>query len=262
MRKVDINECHILLLNIAKEFDRICVKHNIPYYMLGGTMLGAIRHKGFIPWDDDMDFGVPRHYYDDLVGILEEELTYPYKCYSFKNSDCVKCPFIKIADTRTLINDLRNDLPLEKQIGLNIDVFPLDACDKDEPMLKQIYRWERLMQLAYVGLPYKCWWKTLIKKFVKFLCPVSQMFILRKISKMAENLSGKTCLANIFGRWKSKEIVPVEWYGLNQKYTFENIQLLGLKEYDKYLRQMYGDYMKLPSENQQVAHVDNIYVKE
>ena len=73
MNQVDTNQCHKLLLKIAKEFDQICTKYDIPYYMLGGTMLGAIRHKGFIPWDDDMDFGVPRLYYNLLIQKLENE---------------------------------------------------------------------------------------------------------------------------------------------------------------------------------------------
>ena len=66
MEKIGIKEIQQHLLGIAKEFDRICTKHNIPYFMLYGTMLGAVRHKGFIPWDDDMDFGVPIEYYTTI----------------------------------------------------------------------------------------------------------------------------------------------------------------------------------------------------
>ena len=76
MKKMTLDEIHLTLLDIAKEFDRICVKHNIPYYMIGGTMLGAVRHKGFIPWDDDMDFGVPVEYYEELQRILDKELPF------------------------------------------------------------------------------------------------------------------------------------------------------------------------------------------
>ena len=80
MRPIDIEEAHHILLDIAKAFTKVCDENNIPYYMLGGTMLGAVRHKGFIPWDDDMDFGVPREYYDLLINVLEKELPSPYRC--------------------------------------------------------------------------------------------------------------------------------------------------------------------------------------
>ena len=79
MKRIGIDEIHARVLAIAKEFDKICTRHQIPYYMLGGTMLGAIRHKGFIPWDDDMDFGVPIAYYDQLEEILKEELPSNYR---------------------------------------------------------------------------------------------------------------------------------------------------------------------------------------
>lgn len=70
MRKISIEELHAKLLDIAKVFHQICERHQIPYYMISGTMLGAVRHKDIIPWDDDMDFGVPREYFDELHAIL------------------------------------------------------------------------------------------------------------------------------------------------------------------------------------------------
>ena len=80
MTKIEnVEELHKILLDIAKDFHQVCVDHNIPYYMLGGTMLGAVRHKGFIPWDDDMDFGVERKYLEKLEKIYAEKVNSPYK---------------------------------------------------------------------------------------------------------------------------------------------------------------------------------------
>ena len=95
MERIDIEEVHSRVLAIAKEFDRICTLHGIPYYMIGGTMLGAIRHKGFIPWDDDMDFGVPIEHYQELINILEKELPYPFRCCTYKNHPAVLFNFLK-----------------------------------------------------------------------------------------------------------------------------------------------------------------------
>ena len=74
LRRIDMDECHEHLLRIAECFDGICRRHGIPYFMLGGTMLGAVRHKGFIPWDDDMDFGIPRPYFNRFIETAREEL--------------------------------------------------------------------------------------------------------------------------------------------------------------------------------------------
>lgn len=262
MKKIDINECHKLLLGIAKEFDAICTKHNIPYYMLGGTMLGAIRHKGFIPWDDDMDFGVPRTQYTKLIEILERELPVPLKCCTYINSKAVKSPFAKIVDTRTIIDDPRIDLPVEQQIGINIDIFPLDCCDLNDNKIKTIRKWEKLSQLVYINPPHKSYTKLLIKKILRLICPFSHKYILDKICKLALSLEKGEFLANIHGRWKNREIIPVEWYGEYTRYDFEGIKLCGIKEYDKYLSKLYNNYMQLPPVEKRIAHVDNIYMKD
>lgn len=259
MKKIDINECHKLLLGIAKEFDRICSKHNIPYYMLGGTMLGAIRHKGFIPWDDDMDFGVPREHYDKLINILERELPERYKCYTYKNNKAVKSPFFKITDTTTRINDPRIDLPIEEQIGINIDIFPLDYCKPNDIRIKKIHRIEKIRQVIFINPPVKSTFKLLIKRILRILSPVSNTYLTNKSISIASKLEKGNCIGNIFGRWKEKEIVPAEWYGINTRYKFEDTTLCGIKDYDKYLTHMYNNYMLLPPEGTRFCHTDEMF---
>lgn len=261
MRKIDITECHKLLLGIAKEFDRICTKHNIPYYMLGGTMLGAIRHKGFIPWDDDMDFGVPRDYYDKLIEILEKELPKTFKCCTYNNTEAVKSPFAKIVNIKTIVKDPRISLPLEQQIGINIDIFPLDYCNLKDNKINTIRRWEKFSQLVYINPPHKSYTKTFIKKVLRLICPLSHKYILDKICKLTLSLKRGEYLANIHGRWKDKEIIPIEWYGRNTRYKFDGITLCGLENYDAYLKQLYNNYMQLPPKDKRFAHTDNIFYK-
>ena len=121
MNRISIEVVHQHVLGIAKEFDQICSENHIPYYMIGGTMLGAIRHRGFIPWDDDMDFGVPIEYYVLLEGVLSKELPYPYRCCTYKNHPGVLHNFMKIEDQSTCIDDKAMNLPVEQKLGLNID---------------------------------------------------------------------------------------------------------------------------------------------
>ena len=110
MRQITLRECQLEILNIGKIFHEICVKNGIPYYIIGGTQLGAVRHKGFIPWDDDVDFGVPRKYYDNLVPVLEKELDPIYRVLTYKN---VSEPFdfMKVENTTTLFIDPAYKLP-------------------------------------------------------------------------------------------------------------------------------------------------------
>ena len=97
MRQIEsAEELHGILLGIGRAFDDLCRKHNIPYYMLGGTMLGAVRHGGIIPWDDDLDFGVPREFFDRLKQVLSDELPDPYRVVTLEKSDSMLNEIIKI----------------------------------------------------------------------------------------------------------------------------------------------------------------------
>lgn len=262
MKKLSLDDIHHRLLNIASNFDQICVKYGIPYYMLGGTMLGAIRHKGFIPWDDDMDFGVPRKYYNKLIKILENELPYPYRCCTYKNNPAIQYPFIKIDDYSTVIVDPRVDLPIKEQIGVNIDVFPLDDCNVDDKKLSRISFWKNMTVKVYVESTDKSCLKRFLKKILRSICPYSHRELLEKQERLIKELKQGQYLSNIYGRWGRKEFVDKSWYGDENRYSFENIELMGFEEYDKYLTQMYGNYMELPSETSRRGHVDNAYLRD
>lgn len=95
MQKLYINDIHARLLVIAKTVCHICEQHDIPIYMVGGTMLGAIRHKGFIPWDDDMDFAVTYDNYTRLKDILANELPSPFRLVTFENNKAMRSFFFE-----------------------------------------------------------------------------------------------------------------------------------------------------------------------
>lgn len=261
MTIIGIEEIHRRILDIAECFDSICSKHGIPYYMLGGTMLGAIRHKGFIPWDDDMDFGVPYQYYNELIGILEKELPQGMRCCTYENRKAVVYPFLKIEDTNTVIDDPRINLPINEKLGINIDVFPLATCDKNCKYATYARKLLRLQTLLFVESAEGNKVKKMIKHTLHFLTPFGKEYLPKKMLKLFRNMKSGSDIANIFGRWGIKESVDRSWYGENERYKFENLTLQGFVEYDKYLSQMYGDYMKLPSKDQQTAHVENVFLR-
>lgn len=264
MKKIEsISEVHDLLLGIATAFHQICTKHAIPYTMLGGTMLGAIRHKGFIPWDDDMDFAVPREYYDQLIELCSQELPPEYRCLTYKNCEQIKYPFIKIEDRRTCIDDKSLDCPLEEKIGLNIDVFPLDKCDKQSWRMKRIFALIALQTLFFLESPNSSKPKTFIKKLCQRIAPKDKQFFLKKLEWSMLHAGDAGYLGNLIGRWREKETFKAEIYQQLTDYPFENISLRGPLDYETYLTQMYGDYMQLPPEASRQAHaVEGVYWRE
>jgi lipopolysaccharide cholinephosphotransferase len=263
MERIGIDVIHARVLAIAKEFDKICTRHHIPYYMLGGTMLGAIRHKGFIPWDDDMDFGVPIEHYTELISCLERELSASFRCCTYKNHPAILYNYMKIEDHSTCIDDKAISLPLEQKLGVNIDVFPLNVCTlggkaegkvrKKEDLLGMIYQESFTHPNSHL--------RKIAKKCLQLVYGKNPRKLQEEIDRMLFSIHQGDYLGNLFGRWAEKEIVPIEWYGSNKRYEFEDTSFIGLEDYDKYLTRLYGDYMKLPPENKRVAHVENVYIR-
>ena len=261
MEQLTLEQIHTRCLNIAIEFDKICTKHSIPYYMLGGTMLGAIRHKGFIPWDDDMDFGVPNEYYEQLEGILKVELTQPYRCVTYKDSKSIIFPFFKIEDSTTVVSELFTNSIKSNSIGINIDVFPLFSCEKNDPMIKISRRYVNISGFIYADTMHNSLIRRLVKKTFRLFCPFSAAWFVEKSLAAARKIKPGNMLANIYGRWEKKEIIPIEWYGDFVRYVFDGYSFVGIEQYDKYLKQLYNNYMALPPESDRVLHGGVVFLK-
>lgn len=254
------NELHEILLNLGKEFHKICTKNDIPYYMLGGTMLGAIRHKGFIPWDDDMDFGVPRKYYEKCIATLRDQLPTQYKLQTIDNSDSLLIDIIKISDERTIINEMYKE-NVQQEIGINIDIFPIDSM-KTIGMKNHIIAFLVRLQ-NYIFLSHKS--RPFVKKTIALFLK-SIFFFLKKRSII--NLINYHLLdyegeymTNIYGAWGIKETVKHEIMGHPTLYQFEDTQFYGVENYSSYLSSLYNDYMQLPPETKRHLHLKNVYWK-
>ena len=254
----DIKEIQKRLLAIADAFHHVCIDEGIPYYMIGGTMLGAIRHKGFIPWDDDMDFGVPRPYFEKLIEALEGKLPEGFRCLTYKNCQQIKYPFIKIEDTATCIDDVSLDCLLEEKPGLNIDVFPIDDCDKGGWRIARVFFYLTLQTLFFVKSTSHSIIKAHVKKVLMHIAPTNRLFFLTRL-EYAMTHAGNGYRANLMGRCRYREILKPELFKASTTYPFEDISLNGLDNYDAYLTFIYGNYMKLPPEGERQAHVENVF---
>lgn len=258
MRKIErIDDLHIILLDMAKVFHQICREEKIPYYMLGGTLLGAIRYGGFIPWDDDMDFGVPREYFDAVVKVLNQKLPSHYGVYD-KTSGITDAGVIKVCDERTIRIHYWDPNP-DKKFGVNIDIFPIDRLT---------HLWKRqlvtiLMRLHGYNV-FDAKERPLGKRMVAYmvkalLCCFKRSVFIDFIEKHLIETKGEL-LTNTFGayNWK-RETMPNNYFGTPQLMEFEDTHLYGVAKPHEYLTHMYGEYMKLPPEEERHIHIKDMY---
>jgi len=252
-------EIHGRLLTMAKDFHQICVDNNLKYYMLGGTMLGAVRHKGFIPWDDDMDFGMPREDYDRFISISKQILPNHYELRFYKNAENSPMHYAKFIDNRTTLIEA----PYRNYVeGLYIDIFPLDGAGNgsfsDRMRMKRINFLQGLI-INHCTTREKTGFRKVLKAYAQMRNLDSLHASVEKLMT-AKKLSESTLIANYLGAWAEKEIMPKEVMGTPRLYSFEDTEFYGSNNADAYLTSLYGDYMRLPPKEKQVFKHNYFYL--
>ncbi len=250
-------------LNIAKEFSGICDRHGLVYYMLGGTMLGAIRHKGFIPWDDDMDFGMPRNDYERFLKVAPKELPPYLHIVNYRNNPDFQYYTTRVDDTRVQVIEERVGTDNKNRVtDVSIDVFPIDGAPNFW-LARQIYFLRVMYHKSLLSMCYKdsldkkrkrpFYERAVIKVLDKlpierFTTPHKEKCKIDRLLR-SHKIKGSKYIGNIMGAYRTKEIVPAMYYGTGTMYPFEDTQFRGLSMYDEYLTSQYGDYMQIPSDD-------------
>ena len=256
-----LQKMHRLHLVLADEVKRICEKHGIEYFMLAGTLLGAIRHKGFIPWDDDMDFGMTRNNFEKFLLVAEKELdAKKFYLQTDRKDRLYTFNFAKLRLNGTkVIEEFSSDI--QENHGIYIDIFPMDMVSDNgfqafiQYKLFYIYRNLLWVKCGY-GTPERK--KTVgykIAKIASFLFTIEHLKN-RKMEVMAKyrNDSSKRIVTSD-GSWGlKKETLKTEWLRPIEMLPFEDREYPGFVAYEEYLTHMYKDYMKLPPENQRNHH--------
>lgn len=262
MKQISLKESQSILLELAKVIRDIAGQHKIPFFMLGGTMLGAIRHKGFIPWDDDMDFGVTYDHYFELIRILIAELPPKYRCLYYEDDSPVKTFFFKVEDSSTVVDDPRINLPLANKLGLSIDIFPIVSCSEEQgkEMTKRTHR--ILIKGKMRVIPQNASWKKkLAKKIVIFFQGGNNLKEKRKVKSLLDSINAGDRYCNVASPQFWRIIWPKSTFDELGEFPFEDTCFLGPKDYDAYLSKCYKNYMELPPENKRRTHLLDTYLK-
>ena len=266
MKQLTIEEVRSHLLAMAKEFHRICVANNIPYFMVGGTFLGAIRHKGFIPWDDDMDFAIMRKDEEKLVSLLESSLNYPFSLVKKEKGSYVSSNY-KIQDETTKVDDPIT-IRFGTSLGLTLDIFVYDNCSKDAGELSVIMKKAKIVNaigtILFSNPTVKKWWikplNITIRLLFFWMTPEMWLKWFGMLEKQIRT-TGNDAYVSLSGMYGKKEVVPQNYLDELKLYQFEDTAFYGPSDYDNFLKHIYNDYMKLPPLEKRAVHCEGYYLK-
>ena len=246
---------HKCLIIIAEEIKRICEKNGISYFMLGGTLLGAVRHKGFIPWDDDMDIGMTRSEYDRFCAIVDKEVGPDFFVTSADSEENYGKLYLKIRLKGTHFYE--EGRPDGLNDGIFVDVFPLDRIP-DRPIQRKIQMLRgTILQFT---LLVKCGYQVNNTRYVPFAKLLSLLYskktLYRHLLATRSKYNQETNLdyTNLGGTYPyGKDIIPRECIdeGLSAL-PFESTTFSSPKYPERVLASVYGDYMKFPPEDERV----------
>lgn len=254
-----LKKLHNVEIEILDEIVAICEKHNLKYYLIGGTLLGAVRHGGFIPWDDDLDIGMPRKDYEKFLSIASKELR---EQYMIDNKDTNKKYYLNFTKIRKKNTIFEQDFQInyDGPKGIWVDIFPVDEAKSLKNKLTPVQK--KINNIIFRLLHYKNGFIlgnkfNFIKKFLGKICIIKHETLLNIQEKWLKLQDGKNydCIVNLASTYDyKKEIFKKEDIYPLAEMTFENKKYKVPKNYKKVLKQVYGDYMKLPPKDKQITH--------
>lgn len=240
MTSREIRDCQMDILRYVRN---ICQSNGLRYYLCGGTLLGAVRHKGYIPWDDDIDVIMPYSDYKKMIEIVVKE-DGQYKIWSpYNYGEKYFCFFSRLIDSRTVMKAW--EYPFLMHSGVNIDIFPLSGLPEKEEDILYFYNKVRRLHTRFISTFIENHKET--EELLEERKKLHDMLI-QLLEKYDFDESEK---AFTITKYKEREILPTSIYDKGINMEFENDVFIGPEGYDSYLKSLYGDYMQLPPENQQ-----------
>lgn len=252
-----LGKVQMAMLEIAVEIRRVCEENGIPYFLSDGTMLGAVRHRGFIPWDDDMDMGMLRGDYERFCAIAPEKLKPGYCLQTWRTDPAYSLPFAKVRKRNTLYREAKSNLL--KENGFYVDVFPFDFAPEGEGGRKALQRKTIAIfrtKLMKTGCrPWADADGTNWGKLIGYV-PYRIMALFRSNEELADSydrlVTAQPEGGAVYGQtgFPRPFYYPLPLFKETADYLFEGETFRGVKDYDRYLTLRYGEYMRLPPEEE------------
>ena len=253
-----MDRLHAVQLEIMDEIHRICVKNNIEYFLDSGSALGAVRHRGFIPWDDDIDVGMFRNEYDKFIDCCKYDLSSQFVLQTIETDPAFYKYSAKIRKLNTFFpEEVSGGL---KYQGIFIDIFPFDYLSDDkDSAIKEIHRGRFLFKTItnHRGGALSPRWSHRVFHYIQQIIPL--LYLERKYHEHCVKHNSKpthslTCYSYKMSLTKDlvfdkTMLTPVKLM------KFEDREYFVMENYDSYLKTMFGDYMKLPSESDREIHL-------
>ncbi|HIS03511.1 MAG TPA: LicD family protein [Candidatus Pullichristensenella avicola] len=272
-KEMTLAEVQAREFELLKVFDAYCRRHGLTYCLCGGTLLGAVRHKGFIPWDDDIDLMMPRDDYDRLRALAAREPVCDFLTVRYPGDAAYPYGFAKVVDDKTVVYE-RNITQDAQRAGLALDIFPLDrmyaSAWKNRLLLARIKFW---IQVGKVGAgmvrPERDSLKKRLRNLVMLLLrPVAACTryekVMAKVDRIAAGRRETTpyILGNLGWPNQWKDMFPKEVFASYVDLDFETGKFPCPVGYDAYLTQLYGNYMRIPKEGERAAHSFRAYWRD
>lgn len=270
MREMTLDEVHSVLYDILVDVHDFCVKNNIKYSLAGGTLLGAIRHNGFIPWDDDIDVQMTRPEYERFIHSYKSN---KYSIFSreLDKEDDIRIGFTRICEMDRTYVDTRLSPWKKGKTGLWIDVVPIDGAPSNKKdaykKIRRMYLYWRIINISRVKLCMRggdnvslyIMLKMAAKFLVSFFIPnrlIDKYIVMCQEYDFEKSayLANYSTMQNSYKEWQPKD--SMSNYILHR---FEKGNFYIMEGFKTSLRSLYGDYMKLPPVEKQTAHIENLY---
>ena len=263
INRLSTSEIKSELVRMLGWIHNFLIENQISYSLVGGTLLGAVRHQGFIPWDDDIDLAMTRtsyHKLNSLADVVKDESKGKYRIVSCENGTS-EFPFIKLINTQIRINQIN----INSKTGnyLWIDIFPFDVVFDSEKARNKIYKKAHLLRLLLESslMDMKRIKHMNSSSAVKLLLhPLAKTYgpnrIGRTISKLAQSCktSNRNLIGGVVWGYGAKETIEMQGFVNTVETKFENISVTIMKCWDEYLTNVYGNYMDLPPLEKRIAH--------